>query len=127
MIKITVGCVLALLLNASTVEAQVVCNTSPCVVQMNKPFTAMADHDGVDTTGYRLYVNGQMMQDQPVTILANGVLTFQPVTLTVHGSFTIFVEAYGPGGATSGTALGLLVQPGKPKAPVNTRVSQGGS
>ena len=117
----------ALLLSFHSIASAqaVVCNTSPCVVQLNKPFTAMADHDGVDTSIYRLYVNGQKVQEQPVTILANGVITFPPMSLTAKGDFIIYVEAVGDGGATSGSTLTLTVQPGKPKAPVNTRVSQG--
>lgn len=121
---IVVIVVLLLLGTASVAEAQTVCNTSPCGIQANKPFQVAADHDGVETLAYRLYVNGTILQTLPVTALQTGVITFSVPSLP-RGTYVIYVEAIGDGGAASGSDLTLNATPGKPKAPTNTRTIQG--
>ena len=105
------------------------CSTSPCALQQMKPFTAAAEHQPVDgdTTGYRLYVDGAVVQTktvaQRVNILADGTGTIEfPHAGLTKGTHVIYVEAYGDGGATGSTTLTLTVTPGKPKAPTGLRV-----
>jgi hypothetical protein len=123
--RVLVACVVAalLLVAAAASEAQTgVCTTSPCAVQKAKAFHALADHDGIDTTGYRLYVNGAVEQTVPLSALVNGVVTFSVAAGLPVGTHVIYIEAFGEGGAEASTTLTLVVSPGKPKAPVNLRV-----
>jgi hypothetical protein len=101
-------------------QSQTVCTVSPCHVQANKPIQAGADHDGTDTDSYRLYVNGQVAQTLPVSSLQAGVIAFN-LTLP-RGTFVIYIEAVGEGGAAGSPSLTVVSVPGKPKPPTNTRV-----
>lgn len=117
-----VGAVLLGLAASAQAQAQTsnVCTVSPCPVQTNKPFVAAADHDGVDTADYRLYVNGSIALTLPVSSLANGVIQFA-VTLP-RGTFVLYIEAVGEGGASAGASLTVVSTPGKPKTPANFRI-----
>jgi hypothetical protein len=123
--------ILAVLLGgAGAASAQTgTCGTSPCALQQMKPFTAAAEHQPVDgdTTGYRFYLNGVVIQTktvaQRINILADGTGTIEfPHVGLPKGTHVVYVEAYGDGGATASVTLTLVVTPGKPKAPTNLRV-----
>lgn len=91
-------------------------------VKQNTPFQAAADHDGLDTDSYRIYVNGAVFNTLPVTALTNGTITFDfPAGLT-KGTYVLYVEAVGPGGVTGSDTLTLTVTPGQPKKPLNIRI-----
>ena len=131
-LKMLVGVILAILLPAYS-EAQTVCSTSPCAVQSRQAFSAAANHipdmvDG-DTTGYRLKVNGTVTQTLALSALANvnpttgeGTITFPVTAGLAKGTYTLTIEAYGPGGAAEAVALTVVATPGKPKVPTNLRV-----
>ncbi len=38
--------------------------------------TVSANHNGADTTGYTLFVDGSPVETKPVTALVNGVISF---------------------------------------------------
>jgi hypothetical protein len=130
--RLTLGCLLgllALLALAGDAAAQTACTVSPCALQQSKPFTAAAEHQPVDgdTTGYRLYINGAIVQTLAVSartnILADGTGTIAfPHAGLAKGTHVLYIEAYGDGGATASATVTLAVTPGKPKQPLNIRV-----
>lgn len=91
-------------------------------IKQNTPFQVAADHDGLDTDSYRIYLNGTVWQTKLVTALVSGVITFDfPVGLA-KGIDVIYIEAIGPGGVTGSDTLTLTVTPGQPKKPLNIRL-----
>jgi hypothetical protein len=63
-------------------------------VTVNKPFSVTATHDGKDTEGYRLYLDGVKALDIPIGQLAAGVVTSQPLSVRERGSHAVVVSAY---------------------------------
>ena len=100
-------------------------------VAAGQPFSVAADHDGIETTSYKLYVNGVAVDTKDVTQLQSGVITFARPAAQA-GTYVFYIEAIGPGGAQASSTLTVTVQPptpGKPGAPRNLRVigTPGGS
>jgi hypothetical protein len=117
----------AILIACASVSAHaqtVTCSVSPCSIQTNKPFQAQADHDGIDTDSYRLYVNGQLIATLPVANLTGGVISFSLSGLA-KGTYTLFIEAVGEGGVTASDTLTVVATPGKPKKPMAMRIVTG--
>lgn len=78
----------ALLLTASAAQAQT-------QVEINKPFSVQADHDGKDTAGYRVYIDGvKVGTDQPTSILAAGVLTVAMQGISARGDHQVQISAF---------------------------------
>lgn len=102
---------------ANTASAQVTDS-----VKQNASFKVAADHDGLDTDSYRIYVNGAVFNTLPETALVAGVITFSFPAGLVKGTYVIYIEAIGPGGVTASDTLTLTVTPGPPKKPLNIRV-----
>jgi len=58
-----------------------------------EPFLYEASHDGVCTTGYRLYANDTVLSTLPVSALTNGVITL-PGALKALGFYQIKISAF---------------------------------
>jgi hypothetical protein len=80
-----------------TVDAATVCTISPCHVRSGKAFSVSANHNGVNTTGYRLYMNSVVYLTQPVSALQNGVVTFAFPSIN-RGTYSATITAVGDGG-----------------------------
>ncbi len=85
-------------------------------------FKVAADHDGLDTDGYRVYLNGGLWQTVPVASLVAGVVTFDFPTGLIKGTYVIYVEAFSTAGAASSTTVTLTVTSGNPTPPRNPRI-----
>jgi hypothetical protein len=109
--------------NASA-QTVTVCSVSPCPMQTNKAFQVAADHDGIDTDKLTIYINGTLYASAPVSALTGGVITFNVAGLA-KGTYVIYIEASGEGGATPSDSITVQVTPGKPSKPRNIRVLVG--
>jgi hypothetical protein len=92
-------------------------------ISKSTPFTVQADHAGVDTVGYRLYVDGAMAQEKPVAALVSGVISFADADGLPKGSYSLEVSAFNDDGETKSEALTLVVTGTAPGAPVNLRIA----
>lgn len=86
------------------------------------PFTVSADHDGVETTGYRLYVDGSQVQEKPASALSAGVITFADSDGLPKGSYDLEVAAFNEDGETKSLPLTLIVMGKAPTAPINLHI-----
>lgn len=102
-----------LLLTAASASAQ---TTS---VEVNQPFRAVFTHDGVNTTGYRVYVDGvQVGPDAPVTVLAGGSVSLAvPSGVPAAGTHTLQAAAFNAAGETKSAALTFTVTDPPPPPP----------
>lgn len=95
---------------------------SACTTARLAPFTIAADHAGDNTTGYRLWQNGIVIRDVPVSSLVVGVISFAfPVGIDTAGTYTFVITAYNAEGETLSDPLVLTVTTGKPAKPTNVR------
>lgn len=111
---------MGLLAFAGKAEAQLASNE----VYAGSTFKIAADHDGLNTTEYRLYRNGALSVTLPRTSLASGVIAFdQPSTLAA-GSYVYYVEAKGDGGVAASVTYTVVIKalPPKPNAPTLPRL-----
>jgi hypothetical protein len=87
-------------------------------------FTLSADHDGVNTTAYRVYVDdAQVGPDIPVSALANGTVTTSPLPALAEGTHAVRLAAVGPGGETKSDPLSIVVTLPPPSKPTNLRIT----
>src|SRR4051812_14438146 len=104
------------LLLARPVAAQ----TNP--VPRGTAFKIAADHDGKDTTGYRLWRDGVIVTNKTVSALVAGVITFDEPTTVPDGAHVYEVSAFGPGGeAKSGVPITFTIVTPPLTAPKNLR------
>ena len=80
----------------------------------NAPFTIQIAHDQLDTTSYRLLINGTQEAEIPVDPAG---VQFPFASGLVPGSYTFQVIAVGPAGETASDPVELLVVPGVPAKP----------
>lgn len=115
--------ILALSLSISRpATAQVVC-PNPCTIDVGKSFSFAADHDGVNTTGYRVYLDGvKTGPDLLVSALQAGAIT---VTLTApaRGSHALQLAAFNLDQETKSAPLTLVTRSPAPTAPTNLRIT----
>jgi hypothetical protein len=96
--------------------AQTVC-TSNCVVLRDEPFSVQANHDAVETDGYRVRFGSTIVADVPTaTVWTSGVVTvpFQ-AGVSTPGTFAVTLSAYnrdldGSIAETTSTAITLTVR-----------------
>jgi len=89
-------------------------------VYADRTFRIAADHDGANTTSYRLYQNGGIFLTLPVSAQANGVITFDHPGLAI-GTYVVEFSAVGPAGETRSAPLSVTaVPPGILRAGVPT-------
>ncbi len=93
---------------------------------MNLPkltaFTVRAAHDGVDTEGYRLRVNGALAQTRPVSELAGGGIAFPFPGGVDKGSYDLQVVAFNAEGESEPRGTILVVVGGVPAPVVSVTV-----
>lgn len=90
-------------------------------MQQNTPFTVQADHNGQNVDGYRLKVNGQIVQEQPASALVNGTITFAHTDGLPKGQYIVTVSAFNADGETEASPVTLVITGVPPAAPVNVR------
>jgi hypothetical protein len=95
-------------------------------VGKSQAFVVAADHDGVDTDGYRLRQNNTIVADVPASALSGGVIGFNfSQGLAVGGTYTYTISAYNnddPANEATSASITLTVKRAKPKSPANIRV-----
>lgn len=111
----TISLLFALLFAASA-QAQTA-NT----VKQGKAFQLAADVDGVNTTFYRLYRGGTVVDSKPVTGAVAGVVTFDVAGTLAPGAYTYELAAFGPGGESKSAPLVVTVEALPPTQPKNFR------
>lgn len=110
------------LLLARPVAAQTVC-PNPCTLVQGTTFGVMADHDGINTTGYRLIVDGaQSGADMPMSALAGGVVTVANLTVPARGTHTIQIAAFNPDWSIASDPLSFASKMKAPGKPSNSRL-----
>lgn len=113
--RLALACLLVLC--AAPVFAQ-----APQVIA-NQPFRIAADHDGVDTDGYRLYVDGaQVGSDIPVSARVNGTLVVDVPGLA-RGSHTLALGAFNEGGEGRSQPFTFEAVRRAPTAPTGLRLA----
>lgn len=94
-------------------------------VSAGTAFQLAANHDGLNTTEYRLFRNGTINQTKPVSALSGGIIVFDQPGLSV-GTYSYRVDAVGTGGTTVSDLLSVFVvgpaPVGPPAAPSGLRV-----
>jgi hypothetical protein len=90
-------------------------------VTQNKPFIVTAQHAGADTTGYRLYVDGVVVDDKPVSALANGTISFAHPGLP-RGSHVIEPAAYNVDGEAKAGPTTAVMLGTPPVPPINVQI-----
>lgn len=113
---------LLLLVSAGVVVAQ----SSP---KPNEPFKLVADHDGKDTTEYRLLVDNVERQVKPLAqafVAPSPPATLGTVTMDVpglaQGTHVLAIIASGPGGSATSPTIAPVVNPNAPTQPTNLRI-----
>lgn len=101
-------------------------------VLVGQSFTVQMDHDGVNTTGYLLWIcpgivtqcsNTAQQQTDMTVRNAQGVVTFMTVPgLSTAGSYTMQAMAFNADGGTRSATLVFDVVPPPPSAPRNLRL-----
>lgn len=94
-------------------------------VEVGKAFRVSADHDGLNTAGYRVKLDGVAQSDVLMgTVLAAGVVTVPVNAITARGAHTAILCAFNADGVEScSTALALTATAPKPNAPTNPRLA----
>lgn len=95
-------------------------------VKQNTFFAVQADHDGVDTDVYEIYVNTQLRESKVAASLVNGTISFTFATGLPKGSYQLIIKARGEGGEGVSDPFSLSSTAGNPAAPRNVRVVKGG-
>lgn len=118
------------LLRINTVVALVVALLLPALaaaqdvtVPANTPVTLAWDHDGVDTTGYRISNNGQPAGEVPITALANGSASFTFGNGLTAGQHVITVVAFNGTGVSEPGTLVVSAGGAVPTRPGNLRIT----
>jgi hypothetical protein len=95
-------------------------------VPANTPFTVVADHDGLNTTGYRCYIDGvRVGSDLPASARVNGKVTC-PMPGQATGSHSAIIAALnGASVETRSPSLSfnsVTPPPTPPNAPSNLQI-----
>lgn len=88
----------------------------------NTPFTVLADHNGVDTTGYRYKRNDVVVEDKPVSALSGGSISFLESVGLPAGTYTLKISAYNATAEVESDVLVLVVTVAAPAQPTNIRI-----
>lgn len=93
-------------------------------ITTDQTYTLSADHDGKNTTAYRVYVDdAQVGADIPVSALAGGTLTTAALPALTEGTHAVRLAAVGPGGETKSDPLPITVTVAAPSKPTNLRIT----
>jgi hypothetical protein len=116
----------ALLFTLAAVTPAIAQTTPPPVptVVPGVRFSVQADHDGTNTTHYRLFIDGAQVGSDVTraTALVGTVVTLQSgVNGVVRGAHTVSIEAVNPDGATRSLPLNFTAAYPAPSAPGGLR------
>lgn len=104
-VRLFVWALLALAALASVASAQ-----TPEVIA-GTPITLKADHDGVNTDGYRVFIDGtQVAQVTKATALAAGVVTITVQAGVSRGAHSVEMAAYNADQATRSAPLAFTAK-----------------
>lgn len=111
---------LAVVLLPLSVQAQ---TQTVLSVEVNKPFQLQAEHDGLSTAGYRVYVDGvKVGPDVTSGAQTAGVVTLPVAAVTARGDHTIQVAAYNADSEAKSDPVTLRVASATPNKPKNLRI-----
>lgn len=79
---------------------------------------ASMNHDGVNTVGYRLYLDGKVLLELPVASLANNTITFN-IPPVARGAHTLAASAYNADHETMSASLPFEARSPAPAPPGN--------
>lgn len=82
-------------------------------------FTVRADSTGRNTTSFRLYLDGVVVDTQPLSALVAGQVSFDRPAGLPEGAHTVVVSAVGSGGEVKAPVLAVVAVSGVPDAPTN--------
>lgn len=87
---------------------------------LNTPLTAVFTHTGQGTDGYRLYLDGKQVAEQPASTLANGEVRLPIPAIATAGTHSLEASAFNAAGETRSPAMAFFV--GAPPAPGPVRI-----
>jgi hypothetical protein len=100
--------------------SQLIAQSAPSV-PTNTPFRVVANHDGVATTGYRVYLDTvKHGADIPVSARTNGEVTFNIAGIPAAGPHRVEVSAFNDAGESARLPLAFHVGP--PNVPSGVRI-----
>lgn len=125
--------IILVLIFAPPIKAQSACSAN-CTLVVGDSFTLQADHDGVNTIGYRVFVdNAKVGSDVPMTALTSGVVSVSSLIAPARGAHTIQLAAFNEDNEVKSDPLSFTSKkkaPGKPGAPrviITASLAQDGS
>src|SRR3990167_2149710 len=110
------ACVLMTVLSGGAMQAQTVPN-------VGQAFTLQFDHDGLNTTFYRLSIDGAVVGgDRLKAAVLTGTVGTIPVAGLTAGTHTLIVSAHNTSASTASAPLGVTPTLPPPTAPSNLRI-----
>lgn len=116
--------VLALVLLCAPVlaQAQTTCAAN-CVLTVGQSFTLVGDADTVNTTGYRIYMDGvKQGADLPLSTLQAGSITVAAIVAPTRGTHTLILSAFNPDVESKSDPFTFTTIMAPPKKPGNLRL-----
>jgi hypothetical protein len=114
--------IVLVLLTVTSARAQTPC-PNPCVMTVGQVYTLQADHDGVDTTGYRVYLDGlKTGADLSMNALTSGVVTVSSLIAPARGAHTIQLAAFNEDNEAKSDPLSFTTKRKAPGKPGGTRI-----
>jgi hypothetical protein len=109
-------------LASESAHAQTTCAAN-CVLTVGQSFTLVADADPVNTTGYRIYMDGvKQGVDLPLSALQAGSITVAAIVAPARGSHTLIVSAFNPDVESKSDPFTFTTIMAPPKKPGNLRL-----
>lgn len=116
------GILAVLLALAVPVSAQTPCSVN-CVLTAGQSYTAVYDHDGLNTTGYRFYIDGTKVgTDIPMSALQSGSVTVPALVAPTRGTHTVQMGAFNQDFETKSDPTTFTTVLSAPKKPGNLRL-----
>lgn len=112
-----------LVLFAMPVYAQATTCSANCSLVVGQAFQVQADHDGVNTDGYRVIIDGvQVGADMPLSALVAGVVTSLQIAAPARGTHTVGLQAFNVDGSALSNLVALTTKKAPPGKPNNPRI-----
>ena len=104
------------------VQAQTTC-AAPCTLTVGQTFTLTATHDGKDTTGYRVYLDGTNVgSDVSLTALSSGAVTVASLVAPARGAHNLQLGAFNLDNETKSDPLPFTTKSPAPSKPGGTQI-----
>lgn len=117
---LVVACVITF---AAPAAAQTLC-PNPCVLTVGQTYSLLADHDGVDTTGYRVFVdNVKIGTDLSMNALLSGVATVSGLVAPARGPHAIQLAAFNEDWEVKSDPFPFTVKKKSPSKPGSSRIT----